>query len=163
MNLIDTRTEIKNSNLLFLLLGMLLIPVIGAVDNIVTNTFRVAFSILPMKPLLGVSIAFHGLILVLLMYVLVSIIKPTTSESSRIFISTNTLKTIGISFIVILLLSTALNLYVKTYYNQTIDLSKIQYIDSADLVYLALIQSGLILTRNIILFFSFFLIIYKQK
>jgi hypothetical protein len=163
MNLIDTQTEIKNSKLLFLLLGMLLILVIGAVDNLLTNAFRVAFSILPMKPLLGVSIAFHGLILIPLTYVLVSIIKPATDENPRVFISPKTLKTIGISFILVLVLSTGLNLYVKTYYSQTIDLSKIQYIDTGDLVYMTLIQSGLILTRNIILFISFFLIIYKQK
>lgn len=162
MNLINTREDVKNLKLIFLFLGMLLILVIGAVDNLLTNTFKVAFSILPLKSLLVVSITFHGLILISLIYGIIAIIRSTISGIPKVSISLKALKAIGISFILIILLSSALNLYAKTYFNQEIGLSKV-YIDSADLVYLTMVQSGLIFMRNIILFISFFLLLHKQK
>lgn len=99
MILINTSTEVKNSNLLFLLLGTLLIPVINAVDSLITNIFKMTFSILKVTSLMWVSIAFHGLVLISLIYVLIFIIRLRGVMLPGIRISLKTLQTIGISFI----------------------------------------------------------------
>jgi hypothetical protein len=162
MNLIETGPEVKNSKLLFLLLGMLIIPVINAVDSLLTDIFRVTFSTLPLKSLLTVSITFHGLILLSLTYILIMIIRQTTVDGPRVLVSKKTFQTVGISFIIIIVLSRVIHLLVKPEHGDTIDLSKVYYADTTDLAYLYLIQGGLIFLRNVIVFVTFFLAIYKQ-
>jgi hypothetical protein len=142
---------------------MLLISVINSVDSLLTNIFRIAFPVLPLKPLLVISIGFHGLVLVFLIFILISIIRQTNHDTPRVVVSLKTLQIIGILSITIVLAAAALRLYFKTNFHETLDLSKISYTDTTELATLTLTQTGLTFLRNIVAFISFFLIIYKQK
>jgi hypothetical protein len=163
MDILDVKDEFKNSKILLVILGTLLIPVTHSVDSLLTGLYKI-FG-LSLKSVLILSISFHGLIIACLLTLLYWTISKQISGQRKIFLSLRTLKSWGIISFVILLSGAALSVYMKLYYDKTPDISQFdkEGLTIHDLAYLTTTQSGLMTLRNLLLFIIYFVIVFKRK
>ncbi len=161
MNQIQTSREVKNSNILFFILGVLLVPAINSLENIIFELAKSLFTLLPIKPLLIISILVHGLILISVIILLIRILQR--NKTPMLNVSHKTLQIIGAVFALLILISSIISLYTKTNFSKEIDLPRIKDIDMKDFAYLSLILNGLSFARNILLIATFLVIVFKRE
>lgn len=165
MDIVDIKDTFKNSKILLIVLGTLLIPVINSFDSLLTGLYKI-FG-LSIKNLLIASISFHGLISICLIAVLYWIISsPGQSDGQvKIIFSLRALKIWGLTSFIIIISSAAINIYFKLHGDKAPDVSQINT-DSFtifDLAYLTMTQTGLLTLRNILLFTIYFVIVFRRK
>jgi hypothetical protein len=163
MELLDIKDEFKNSKILLVILGTLLIPVIHSVDSLLTGLYNI-FG-LSIKSLLILSISFHGLIIVCLVSSLYWIFSNQKTEQAKISVSLETLKNWGIISFSILVAGAAVSVYTKMYSDKTPDISQIdsEGLTIENLAYLSMTQTGLMTLRNVLLFIIYFVIVFRRK
>lgn len=166
MYIVDIKNEFKNSKILLIVLGTLLIPVINSVDSLLAGLYKI--SGLSIKSVLMLSTSFHGLIIVLLLCTLYWTISFRNQKSgqSTFFISRRTLVNWGVISFLILIAGGAINVYIKKYYDeQAPDLSQIDTggLTITDIAYLTMTQTGLMILRNVLLFVIYFAIVFQRK
>ena len=163
MDLVDIKDEFKNSKILLVVLGALLIPVTHSVDSLLAGLYKI-FG-LSIKSVLLLSISFHGLIIVCLLCLLYWTISNQKSEQAKIFLSLRTLKWWGMISFLIVITGAALSVYMKLYYDKTPDISQFdkEGLTIHDLAHLSTTQSGLLTLRNVILFIIYFVIVFRRR
>ena len=163
MDIVHIKDEFKNSGILLVILGALLILVTHSVDSLLAGLHKI-FG-LSIKSVLILSIYFHGVVLACLLCLLYWTISKRKSEQAKIFLSLRTLKSWGITLFLILLSGAALSIYMKLYYDKTLDISQFdrEGLTIHDLANLATTQSGLITLRNVLLFIIYFAIVFRRK
>ena len=165
MDFIYIKDELKNSRLLLIILGTLLVPVINSFDSLLAGLYKV-FG-LTIKNLLILSISFHGLIMIGLVSLLYWIISSSNEKNRqvKITLSLTTLKNWGLISFLILVAGAAVNIYFRGHGDETSDISKINTgsLTIFDLAYLTMTQTGLMIVRNILLFTIFFVIVFRKE
>lgn len=161
MNLIQIKEKINNANLLFLLIGALLVHAITSIENVMFYLVKWSFTPLPIKTLLILSVIFHSLILLLLIIVLLSILRST--QNPLLSVSLRVLQITGLIFALLISFSLIIRLDFKSNLTEIANLSQISNTEMKDFTYLYLISSGLIVARNIILLVTFLVIVFKRK
>ena len=159
MNVIQTSDEIENSAILFIILGAMLFPAINSVDTIFLEASKRVFTILPIEAQQISSVIFHGLVLFALGILLFRLLQKTGFRTIRI--SLKTIRITGFIFALLILISTIIRFYNEAYDKETIELSKIEYVDIGDLAYLTLVSGGVTMLMNILLFCVFLVIVLK--
>ncbi len=163
MDLLDITDEFKNSKVLLVVLGTLLIPVIHSVDSLLVGLYKI-FG-LSIKSFSILSISFHGLIIVCLAVALYWTFSNQNPGQAKISLSSRTLKKWGIISFSILVAGAAVSVYTKVYSDKTPDISQIdsEGLTINDLAYLSITQTGLMTLRNILLFIIYFVIVFRRK
>jgi hypothetical protein len=77
MDVIQTKGETKNSSVLFLILGVLLVPTINAIEGIFFESSKLLPTIFPIGTLAIFSVIFHGLILLAVIILLFKILQKS--------------------------------------------------------------------------------------
>lgn len=165
MDIIDIKDEFKNSKILLILLGTLLIPVINSVDSLLAGLCKL--SGLSIKSVLILSTSFHGVIIVLLLVTLYWTISFRNQKSgqSRFLLSRRTLVNWGVISFLILIAGGAINVYIKKYHDEAPDLSQIDTggLTITDIAYLTMTETGLMILRNVFLLTIYFVIVFQRK
>lgn len=164
MDLIDSK-EFRNSKLLFIVLGALLVPVVNSIDSLLAGLSKI--SGLSLKNLLILSISFHGLIITSLISVFYWVNSSNKHKDGevKVLLSLKTLKIGGLISFFIFVAAAAVNLYFKVITDEVTEISQINIgnLTMSDLAYLSTAQTGLIILRNILLFTIYFLIVFRRR
>jgi hypothetical protein len=163
MDLLDIKDEFKNSKVLLVVLGTLLIPVIHSVDSLLVGLYKI-FG-LSFKSVSILSISFHGLIIVCLVIALYWTFSNQNSGQSKISLSHRTLKNWGIITFSILVAGAAVRVYTEIYSDKTPDISQIdsEGLTIHELAYISMTETGLMTLRHILLFIIYFVIVFRRK
>jgi hypothetical protein len=165
MDIVDFKHEFKNSKILLIVLGTLLIPVINSVDSLLAGLYEI--SGLSIKSGLILSTSFHGLIIVFLLCTVYWTISFRNQRSGqpKVFLSRRTLVNWGAISFLILIAGVAINVYIKKYYDEAPDLSQIDTggLTITAIAYLTMTQTGLMILRNVLLFTIYFVIVFKRS
>lgn len=158
MGLLKIKDKVKNTSVLLIISGMLLIQVINSFENLLLGISRLVFNLLPLNLLTIMSISLRGLFLITTVYILVRILTDGEQENKHktIFISIKSFQAIGIISILIIGSSYILNLY---FLEKPIEPSMVQDNNIIGLAYLNITYTGIAILTNIILCMIFFSIV----
>ncbi len=164
MDLINTQDNIKNSNLLLLLAGVLLVEVINSIDYLLTGLCRV---IAPsIRSLLLVSASFQAAINLVLIVVLLRIISTSKIELKwpKKPLSITTFKAFGFFAILVITAGSITNGSNKQYFDKVNVLEADPgNISGTSIAYLVLAQTGFRILSGIFLMTIYFVIAFAQK
>jgi hypothetical protein len=164
MSFSDSRDEIIHSKLLFIILGILLVPVVNSIDDLLMGVYRLLG--LSIKSLLISSIGFHGLIIGMLTIVMVYILRNSKIEP-KLHDGLFKLKTFrigGVAFLLVILGGGIANIYNGKYLGK-MDLSKVDSggLEMTDILNLTLVQTGLRILSGILIFSIYFVITFSRR
>ncbi len=164
MDIVDSRQEIKNSKLLWLILGILLIPVFNSVDSLVGGLFKiVGFSIMARVMLSTILQAFITLGLLAILF---WIIRKWNIESPPWTVLTlKTFKTYGFIFLIIIVTGRVISFFVLKNIDNEIELieESERYDVLRDSTYWHLASAIFSVVREILIFSIYFVVVLKNK
>lgn len=165
MELVDSKQGIKNSKLLWLMIGIFLIPTLNAFESLIGGLLKILG--VTIIPRLIFSVSLDGLIVLILLSLLIWIIKKWSIENKEAaqVITLKNFRTYGLVCLLIIIVGRTTSYFVLTNLNKEIDL-----LDNAqrheirdDAVYLELADAILIQTREVVIFIIYFVIVFKNK
>jgi hypothetical protein len=164
MSFSDSRDEIIHFKLLFIILGILLVPVVNAIDDLLMGIYRL-FG-LSIKSLLISSIGFHGLIIGMLTIVLVYILRNSKIEPKlhKGLFKLKTFRIAGVVFLLVILSGVISNIYNGKYLKE-MDVSKVDSggLEMTDILNLTITQTGLRILSGILIFSIYFVITFSRR
>jgi hypothetical protein len=164
MDIIDSRPEIRNSKVLYLILGVLLIPVLNSVDSLAGGLFKMLG--LSVISRFALSLAFQSAIILGLLGILVWIITNWHVEKPpKTALTLKRFRTYGILFLIILVAGKIVSFFVLV--NFSIELELLETSQRSDILrdsaYLHAASTILSTVREIVLFAMYFVIVFKNS
>ena len=163
INLFDDRDKANNSKLLLIVLGILVVPAVNSIDELIMVLYQLLG--LSIKSLILSSIAFHALIIGVLTLVLARIF--TNSKADQIperLLTLGTLRIYGLSFFLLVIAGRIAGIYNEKYLEKR-DLSKLDLggLEMADILYLTMTQTGLRILSGVLVFGIYFVIVFSRR
>lgn len=165
MELIDSKEDIKNSKLLWLIIGVFSIPTFNAFNGLIEGLLKVlGVSIIPR---LVLSVSLDGLIVVSFLSILIWIIKNWNNENTLTakFITLKHFRKYGFICLFIIIAGRTSNYFLLTSLDKEIDLldnsQRHEIRDEA--VYLQLTDAILRQIRELTILIIYFVIVFKNK
>lgn len=163
INLFNSRDEANNSKLLLIVLGILVVPAVNSIDELIMVLHRLLA--LSIKSLIISSIAFHALIIGVLTIVLVRIFTNSKMEQlPQRLLTLGTLRIYGLSFFLLVIAGRIASVYNEKYLEK-LDLSKVDSggLEMADILYLTITQTGLRILSGVLVFGIYFVIVFSRR
>lgn len=165
MDLVDSKQDVKNSKLLWLITGIFLIPTLNALKNLIGGSLKMlGVTIIPRATVL---VSTDGLTVLTLLGLLIWILKRWSIKNKEAtqLITLKNFRIYGLVCLLIIIAGRTTGYFASTNLNKEIDLldnaQRYEIRDNA--VYLELADAILIQTREIILLIIFFVIVFKNK
>ncbi len=165
MELIDSKDGIKNSKLVWLIAGILLMPLLNGIETLLGGVLKLlGVSVIPR---LFISFSLQVIIVLSLLSLLVWIVKNWNSQKSSTskLITLNNFRLYGFICLVVISAGRVTSYFVLTNLNKELELlDKSQRHDiMANLLNLQIASFAFTHTKEIIIFMIYFIIIYKNK
>lgn len=164
-NLIGTKGQLKDSNIWFILFGVLIAPALNAIDSIFFNGITLIG--LPLKSRFISALTFQSIILLSLAWTTFWLIRKSRTEIFKpvIELSIKSFKALAVVVILLITCSIALRFLTADEYKHGVDLSYLASLD-IDFGYLygaKFFIAGLTLLKNLIFFVLLFWMILRKR
>lgn len=165
MELIDSKHDIKNSKLIWLITGIFLIPTLNAFKNLIGGSLKMlGVTIIPRATVL---VSTDGLTALTLLGLLIWMLKKwgTKNKEATKLVTLKNFRIYGLICLLVIIAGRATDYFASTDLNKEINLldNAQRYEIRNNAVYLELVDAILIQTREIILLIIFFVIVFKNK